>query len=178
MKNLRSFRVKKIIALVLVMCLGFALTACTTSSSSSSSAKLEVSSEEQNPEMSSYTNDFDGIVSYLKDSEVLAGDASEMAADFIGAVNGGKFSFSYEGTSITCEIYEYDLDNLNEKAEETIASVKENGTFRSLNEDVEATLSNSGKFLMIYKNSASSKDDTQKAMAERMNDKFTNFVGK
>lgn len=178
MKNLRSFRVKKIIALVLVMCLGFALTACTTSSSSSSSAKLEVSSEEQNPEMSSYTNDFDGIVSYLKDSEVLAGDVSEMAADFIGAVDGGKFSFSYEGTAITCEIYEYDLDNLSEKAEETIASVKENGTFRSLNEDVEATLSNSGKFLMIYKNSASSKDDTQKAMAERMNDKFTNFVGK
>ncbi len=178
MKSLRSFRVKKIIALLLVVCLSFALTACTTSTSSGSSSKLTVSDEEQNPEMSSYTNDFDGIVNYLKDSEVLAGDAQEMAADFIGAVNGGKFTFSYEGASVTCEIYEFDLDNLSAKAEETIASVKENGTFRSLNEDVSATLSDSGKFLMIYKSSASSKNETQKAMTERINEKFSGFVGK
>ncbi len=175
---MKSFRIKKIIALMLVLALSLSLTACASSSSSSSSTTLTVSDEEQNPDMSSYTNDFDGIVSYLKDCEVLAGDASEMSAEFIGAVNGGKFAFTYDGVSTTCEIYEFDLDNLTDKANETIASIKENGTFRSLNEDVEAVLSNSGKFMMIYKNSKAEKDDTQKAMAERMSEKFLNFEGK
>ncbi|MDO4459668.1 MAG: hypothetical protein Q4C42_06245 [Clostridia bacterium] len=172
--------IKKILALMLVLCMAMAFTGCvsTSGTSSSSTAKIEISEEEQNPDMSSYTNDFAGIVDYLTVCEVLAGEGEEMAHDFIGAVNGAKFSYKYEGTTVTCEIYEFDTENLNEKAEETIASVKENGTFSALHENVEAVLSDSDKFLMVYRNSDDEKDDVQKAFTERTMEKFTSFVGK
>ena len=172
MKNL-----KKILALVLVMVMAVSLTGCMTTKGQTST-ELVVSAEEKNPDMSAYTNDFDGITKYLADCEVIAGEGAEMSADFIGAVTGKKYAFSYEGQKATCEIYEYDLENLNDTAKAVIDSVKTKGYFESLDSEVTATLSNNGKFLMIYVNSAKADNEVQQKMIARINDKFTNFNGK
>ena len=170
MKNL-----KKILAVVLVLVMAMSLTGCMTTKTASST-ELKVSDTEQNPDMSAYTNDFDGIVAYLKACEVIAGEGSDMSADFIGAVKGQKFFFTYSGAKATCEIYEYDLDNLTAEAQAILDSVKTNGYFVSLDTEIKASVSASGKFLMIYVND--SDDDAQVKMSARLTDKFSNFVGK
>ena len=72
---------------------------------------------------------------------------------FIGAVAGVQYRFSYEGSNnVTVELYEYDLDNLNDEAQAVLDSVKANGTFTVIGQEVtDAYLSDSGKYLMIYK---------------------------
>lgn len=170
MKNL-----KKILAVVLVIAMAMALTGC-MNTNTTSYAELSVSAEEKNPDMGAYTNDFDGIVSYMKDCELIAGDGTDMSADFIGAVKGQKFSFTYEGVKATCEIYEYDTENLTDEAKAIIEDVKANGHFTALDTEVKAVVSDSGKFLMIYVND--SDEDVQVKMAERINEKFTSFQGK
>ena len=83
----------------------------------------------------------------------VGGDPVDMAADFIGAVAGVQYRFSYEGSNnVTVELYEYDLDNLNDEAQAVLDSVKANGTFTVIGQEVtDAYLSDSGKYLMIYK---------------------------
>ena len=64
-----------------------------------------------------------------------------------------QYRFSYEGSNnVTVELYEYDLDNLNDEAQAVLDSVKANGTFTVIGQEVtDAYLSDSGKYLMIYK---------------------------
>lgn len=168
-------KLKKIMAVALVICLAVSLTGC-VSGTTVSVADLTVSETEKNPDMSSYTNDYDGLVQYLKDCELIAGDGADMSADFIGADKGQKFTYKYSGATITCELYEFNIENMSEKAKETVDAVKTNGKFKSLDKEVNAVLSDSGKFMMIYVNSST--EDVQKTFSERMNTKFKAFVGK
>ena len=171
MKNL-----KKILVIMLVLVMAMSLTGCMTNRGTTYT-ELTVSETEKNPDMGAYTNDFDGIVKYLTDCELIAGEGTEMSADFIGAKVGKKFAFTYEGQKITCEIYEYDLDNLTAEAQAIIDSVKTNGHFTSLDSEVKAVVSNSGKFLMIYVNGAKDDDEVQQKMIKRVNEKFASFSG-
>lgn len=172
MKNL-----KKILAVVLVAVLAMSFTGCVTNRGTSY-AELTVSAEEKNPDMSTYNNDFDGIVKYLTDCELIAGEGTEMSADFIGAKVGKKFAFTYEGQRITCEIYEFDTENLSDTAKTVIESVKTNGYFESLDTEVKAVLSASEKFLMVYVNDAKDDNELQQKMIARINDKLISFEGK
>ena len=52
------------------------------------------------------------------------------------------------------ELYEYDPANLNETAQKVIDSVKKDGKFEFMQTDVNAVLSDSGKYLMIYTDTA------------------------
>ena len=94
-----------------------------------------------------------GLCSFLAQTGGVGGDPVDMAADFIGAVAGVQYRFSYEGSdNVTVELYEYDLDNLNDEAQAVLDSVKANGTFTVIGQEVtDAYLSDSGKYLMIYK---------------------------
>ncbi len=90
-----------------------------------------------------------------------------MKADFIGAANGAKFQFGYNGNNnVTVELYEFNPDNLNETAKAVQDEVKNKGTFTIMSQQVPAVLSDSGKFLMIYKDSTTS--DENKARAEEV----------
>lgn len=167
---------RSLIAAAIVVCMAFSLSACVGSTSTASTAvELTVSEEMPEPDMANYTDDYDGLVQYLKDCELLAGDGSEMSADYIGAKTGEKFTYNYNGKTINCELYYFDPADLNETAQKNIAQLKENGTFASLNDDVPALLSKSEKFMMIYVNN--NEEDEQVSMKNRMEDKFTNFVG-
>ena len=173
---MKKITIKRILAVLLTFCIAAMMSGCmTTTTTTTVTDELTVSEEAAEPDMSDYTDDYAGLVQYLKDCEVLVGEGSEMSADFIGAEEGAKFAFKYNSVTITCELYYFDLENLNETGEQTLAQLKEEGTFKSLNGDVEAKLSNSGKFMMIYTNN--SEDDAQVSLKSRTEEKFMNFVG-
>lgn len=106
-----------------------------------------------------YKNDLEGLSNYFaaygyvnpKDSTKCV----EMDASLIGAKAGKKYTAvkidDKEVKNITIELYEYDTEKLPATADEVISSVKSSGTFRILElPEVKATLSDNGKFLMVY----------------------------
>ena len=92
----------------------------------------------------------EGLCDYLQGNGIIAGNYVDMKADVIGAVNGRKYQFNFNGTTIITEFYEFDMNNLNETAQATIKSVKENGTFDVLGTSVKASATKSGKYVYIY----------------------------
>ena len=78
-----------------------------------------------------------GLCSFLAQSCGVGGDPVDMAADFSGAVAGVQYRVSYDGSNnVTVELYEYDLDNLNGEAQAVLDSVKANGTFTVIGQEV------------------------------------------
>ena len=165
---------KKVSILMLAFCLLVIFTACgagdwrnqssepANADESSASAPAEVSQDD-------YEDSLDGLCKYLKDSEIISGDATEMRADMIGAEAGNMYVHSFEGGSVTVELYAYDLDHLNDTGKSMLDSIKKNGTFTLLGTETPAILSDNGKYLMIYKDAKN--DDVnvaQKARAEKL----------
>ena len=64
-----------------------------------------------------------------------------------------QYRFGYEGNNnVIVELYEYDPENLSDEAKTVVESVKQDGTFSVIGQKVtDAYLSDSGKYLMIYK---------------------------
>lgn len=166
---------KKIIAVLLAVVLAFGLTAC-VSAGTTATAELTVSEEAPNPDASAYTDDLDGLIQYMTDCQLIAGEGVTMSADYIGAVNGKKFSYKYMDSVMSCELYEFDPDNLNEKAKPVIESIQKEGKFTVLDKEVEAKLSDSGKFVMIFVSQAH--EEVHQAFTDRINEKFAAFQGK
>ena len=52
------------------------------------------------------------------------------------------------------ELYEYNTASLNDTAKEVLEAVKKDGKFDMMGTMVDAVISDSGKYLMIYKDSA------------------------
>ena len=173
MKNL-----KKILALLLCFVLVLSLTACGTGTVStvSSTGTLVVTEGKVDPSAADYANDIDGLVSYMKDCEVITGEATDMSADFIGAAKGKQFCFTYGDATITAEFYEYDLDNMSEKATSCLEGVKTTQKLVILGKTIEARANAAGKFVMIY--TCSAEGDVYTAFTERVNNLFTAFEGK
>ena len=173
MKNL-----KKILALLLCFVLVLSLTACGTGTVStvSSTGTLVVTEGKVDPNAADYANDIDGLVSYMKDCEVITGEATDMSADFIGAAKGKQFCFTYGDATITAEFYEYDLDNMSEKATSYLEGVKTAQKLDILGKTIEARANAAGKFVMIY--TCSAEGDVYTAFTERVNNLFTAFEGK
>ena len=154
---------KKVLALAAAAALLLSISACgvdvgTVSGSDGTTSDAILSSvpgeESQTGEESQApAKDLTGLCSFLAQTGGVGGDPVDMAADFIGAVAGVQYRFSYEGSNnVTVELYEYDLDNLNGEAQAVLDSVKANGTFTVIGQEVtDAYLSDSGKYLMIYK---------------------------
>lgn len=92
----------------------------------------------------------EGLCDYLEGNGIIAGNYVDMKADVIGAVDGRKYQFNFNGTTIITEFYEFDLNNLNETAKATINSVRENGTFDVLGTSVNASITKGGKYVYIY----------------------------
>lgn len=100
-----------------------------------------------------YEDNLNGLRDFMKDSgyiKVEDNNVTKMQADLIGAKKGNK----YVDGDIRVELYEYDLEKENKKRDETIESVKNNGTFKLYSEEIPAYLSDNGKYLMVYTNPA------------------------
>lgn len=126
-----------------------------SSSSSSQSVSSAVSSTAPVVDGSNLEDNLTGLETYLTSNKVIQGTPEKMAAEFIGAKNGAKYKYSYEGKdNVAVEVYEYDTSALNATAIKTIDSVKKSGKFTIMDHVVEAVMSDNGKYLMIYTDSA------------------------
>jgi len=168
---------KKIWILAAAAALLMTVTACgagDVGGVSSGASSEESASSTQTVLQSSVEDNLEGLQTYLTGNELISGEPKEMRADVIGAESGVQYQFSYNGkNNITVELYEYDLDNLNDTAKNIIESVQSNGQFTLMDKQIPATLSDSGKYLMIYTDTVS--DDENKAYAEKVKGKFQEF---
>ncbi len=158
---------KKTIFAVIVA-LSLLLTAC--GSTTTELAVLEY--EKEDVAFEEYDNNLEGMEEYFEDKNLIAGNASEMSYDFISAIDGQKYFYSVDEVGISCEIYEYDLENMDDRANEIVNSIKENGFFISLDTEIKATLSDSGKYIMIVGG-----DYTNENAIDYMNDLNESFKG-
>lgn len=86
-----------------------------------------------------------------KDGKIDESTVTVMDASLIGAKEGKKYAASYGGKAITIELYEYNVNNLNDTAKAVVDSVKTNGEFTILDlPSVKAYLSNNGRYIMVY----------------------------
>lgn len=144
--------------------------------------EASANAEKENITDEDFEDNLAGLESYFKKLGIIAEDASkiEMDASFIGAKEGIKYTFSYtlsekNSVNISMELYEFDLENLDQAGESTIQSVKEKGSFIILNNEVKATLSNSGKYLMIYTDNGSADNEENNMHKEEVNKRFQEF---
>ena len=139
-------KMKKILLLVFTITLAFSLTGCFFNNVKLAEAGTTVDDVNQ----TSYENNLTGLSSYFKDKGFLAGDPTEMSAELIGAKAGLKYQFTYEGSKVKVELYEYDLDSTNDTANEFLETAKNEGKITVQNTTSNVTISNNGKYLMIY----------------------------
>lgn len=147
--------------------------------------KVATSDEAVSLNAADYNNDFEGLCNYLwangyinphKDNKDIT--YTEMDYALIGAVNGRKF-IEQTKKSANIEIYEFDTEKPSKTATEIINSVKTNGTFTILDlPEVNAYLSDNGKFLMIYNDKTIDENKTDSEsykLREEILEKFKEF---
>ena len=115
------------------------------------------------PKAADFKKNLEGLTDYftelgyfnMKDGKLDESTVTVMDASLIGAKEGKKFSTAYGGKSITIELYEYDVKNLNDTAKTVVESVKNSGEFTILDlPSVKAYLSDDEKYLLIYTDSS------------------------
>lgn len=163
---------KKILTVLLAVSLAAAMTACgagnvggSSSASASSGAASQAPSSQavsSAPSASSYDNTLDGLEKYLTANSVVSGSPTAMQAAFIGAKSGAKYQFGLNGNNnVTVELYEFDPSSLNDTAKTVQADVKSKGSFTIMSQQVNAVLSDSGRFLVIYKDTVTNNDQNK-----------------
>ena len=125
------------------------------------SSTVEEESSYQKP-VDAYAQTFDGMLECMQDRGYIQGTPITMSADLIGATRGYRYKYTFEKSNITVEFYEYDLNNLSERASEVINQVKTNKTFSMNNNEVSAILSNNCSCLMIYNYSKNDEANRQR----------------
>lgn len=143
--------------------------------STSQTASSQPASSTIKVEASSVSDDLAGLQKYLVGNAAVSGTPENMRADMIGAKTGVRYKYGANGgkDNVTLELYEFGTANLNATAQQVISDVKSTGKFTVVGQKVDATLSKSGKYLMIYKNSAT--DDPNKAYGTWIKKLLTDF---
>lgn len=173
-------KMKRILILAAAAALLMTATACGAgdvgSPSSAAPASSQAASSSSAPAVSqdSVEDNLQGLQKYLTGNGAVSGDPTEMRADVIGAKSGVRYQFSYNGkNNVTAEFYEYDPDNLGNTAKQVLDSVKSSGKFTLMGQQISASLSDSGKYLMIYQDSVTK--DENKAYADKVAKLFREF---
>ena len=130
-----------------------------------------------------YDNNLNGLEKYFVDMGYIPEktEPTEMMYGVIGAIDGDRYNFIVNSTAIYLELYEYNPDDLKDEksqnykeANRVINEVKKDGKFYvfdnngSDNVAYEATLSDNGKYLMIYTDTS-----TDAGNVQRKNDVIT-----
>lgn len=163
---------KKIAGLLLCAVMLTGLTACGGTGQSMPKLELPEDGQIQMDKMGR-PDTLEGLCEYMENGMAITGDPVEMSYKEIGAIAGVRYRFSYNGSTVQVELYEFDLDNLDEKGRECLDSVEEKGKFTVLDNEVPAV--RNGKYLMIYTDT--SKKDENNAQKERVEGLFRDFAG-
>lgn len=138
---------KKLMSIFLSVLILFAVVlfaGCSNNKSTNEDVSIPDASQEITD--ANYEDNIAGLQAFMKDRSYIKGDPKTMSASFIGAKEGYRYDFS----GIITELYEFDLSSLDSTARGILDSVKENGYFVILDEEVNAVISDNGKYLMIY----------------------------
>lgn len=181
---------KKLTALCGALVLALSLSACGGTGTqlpalvleSSSSAASQVSGAESGTQAeptveevpyTEFEDSLDGLCDFLTANKAVAGEPTEMAYETIGAAGGYRYRFILNNSTVQVEVYAFDLENLGEQGQAVLDSVKESGQFPMLDNQVPATLSGSGQYMMIYTDNSTSAENT--AQKERVLGLFQGF---
>ncbi len=142
----------------------------------SSTASGQETAVREKPDASGYEDDLDGLCAYLEAGKAIVKDDTaasftEMSYKEIGAIGGYRYRFTYNGSTVQAEFYEFDLESLDARGKECLDSVKEKGFFQVLDNEVPAILHPNGKYLMIYTDENAEKNEKnadQKQWAEEL----------
>lgn len=129
--------------------------------------------------MSDFKNDLEGLEGYFIKLNYIPANTqpTKMLSKVIGAVDGDRYIFSVNKSNVSVELYEYEPDALSDEGKRVMNEVKENGEFhvfgdKSIDGDVTfpATLSDNGKYLMIYTdgNNSEANQNQKKAAIEAL----------
>lgn len=191
---------KKIAALALAAVLMMTLAACGSTTASLPELVLETSTGEDGTTAlrhkeptGVYEDSLAGLFEYMKAGQALtledgvAAKEGGMTADEdissfvqmsfkeIGALDGYRCQFKFNSSTVQVELYSFDPDDLDEKGQVCISSVKENGSFEVLGNEVKAVLHPSGKYLMIYTDQNAEKNDLNMAQQKWAEELFLGF---
>lgn len=122
-----------------------------------------------------YDDDIQGLCKYLEDCKAAAGEKVQMSYDVIGAENGYKYVYRYADSAVQLEVYEFPAE-LSETAKALLDAVRADGTFKVLDNTVPGYLSNDGRFLLIYTDAKSEKEDANKTHKEHVLECFNTFA--
>lgn len=166
---------KKIVVFCMITLSAFLITACGAGDiQRPDTQNNNVVNEESKPEIhisqDDYESNINGIKKYFEDSEYVYNDPVKMSAQFIGAKEGYRYQFKYEKSMITVELYEFDIDNLNDTANRVINSINSNGYFMMDKTEVNAIMSNNGKYMIIYRDDSKNNENQN-----RKNEIIENF---
>lgn len=170
---------KKILLAAMAVFMMLAMTGCVSRNTQSKpSADLELPSGESSAvvelvDESDCEDTLDGLCKYLEGNYAVAGEKEQMSFDVIGADDGYKYSFNFGGSVVQVEVYEFDLEKLNDTGREMLDSIEKNGSMTVIENEVPAIISNNGKYVMVYTDSSDSeKSQEQQAKVEEL---FKNF---
>ncbi len=143
-------------------------------SKAGSQASSQAASSTVKVEASSVSDNLEGLEKYLAGNASVTGTPDTMRADMIGAKDGVRYKYGYSGKdNVILELYEFDPSSLNATAQKVISDVKATGKFAVIGQQVSATLSKNGKYLMIYKNTAN--DDANNSYGTQIKKLFADF---
>lgn len=174
MKKIWIISIAAVLAITLSAC-GAGDVSTASSGSASGSASSQAASSQAAPsstapkvDASSVDDTLAGLQKYLVGNASVTGTPEDMRSDIIGAAKGVRYKYGYGGgkDNVTLELYEFDSSKLSSTAQKVISDVKSSGQFTLMDQKVDGVLSDSGKYLMIYKNSAT--DETNKAYANQI----------
>lgn len=172
---------RKIEILCAALAVGLLFSACSAgdlgglvSGSASSQAVSSEAAASSALSADSVSDDLSGLQKYLASNAGFSGTPEKMQAEVIGAKAGVRYVFGHDGkNNVSAELYEYDPESLGDTAQEILSDVKSGGKFTLMGQQVDASLSDSGKYLMIYKNSAT--DESNKTYDAKVLDLFRKF---
>ena len=96
-----------------------------------------------------------------------------MYADVSGAKAGYKYEATINGGNYIIELYEFDTENLDSHGSSTVSAVKAEGHYTMLDNQINAMLSDNGKYMMSYGDV--SEDEANKQRKEEIVKAFNEF---
>ena len=156
---IRRTLMKKIILAVLCAVLCLTLTGCFQKGPQYENLDTNNAVDPDTIKQSDFADDLDGLVKYLKALNYLPvqTEPTVMLAEVIGAKKGYRYIFTVDNSNVVCELYEYDTSYSDPNASRVIEEIKETGSFHLFNKEgvdtdttYPATLSDSGKYVMLY----------------------------
>lgn len=162
---------KRVLIIALTMLLAVMSVSCSAGGSSVEKT-IDIKSVDE-VKVEDYAENLDGLIDYFKhigyilcpENGTSNATETKLNAEIINAKAGKRFQFTYEGSTVTMELYEF-YTGENATPSDALAQVKKDGKFDVLGiDEFEAYISDNDKYMLIYTDN--NKDE---ANVQRKND--------